>query len=83
MAKRAVIQLNLLKRGETYDVDIPLDINAGELLEALNEAYSLGLATDDASQCYVKTENPIALLHGRKTLEQYGIMNGSIVNITE
>lgn len=81
-ANRAVVTLNLVRRGETHDIDVPLDINAAELLEALNDAYHLGLRISDSSDCFVKTENPIALVHGRKTLDDFGIMNGSIINIT-
>lgn len=81
-ADRAVVTLNLMRRGETRDIDVPLDINASELLEALDSAYGLGIDVSDSSEVFVKAENPIALLHGRKTLGEYGIMNGSIINIT-
>lgn len=83
MATRAVVQLNLLARGESLDVDVPLTITAGELLQGLNEAYHLGLDTEDASQCYLKAENPVVLMHGRRTLGEFGIMDGSIINVTE
>lgn len=83
MVNRAVIRLNLVKRQRQYDIDVPLDINASELMEGLNEAYGLGLPPDAIADCYVKAENPIVLMHGKKTLEQYGIMNGSVINITE
>lgn len=83
MATRAVVQLNLLARGESLDVDVPLSITAGELLQGLNEAYQLGLDTEDASQCYLKAENPVVLMHGRRTLGEFGIMDGSIINVTE
>ena len=66
-----------------YDIDVPLDINAAELLQGISQAFNLGMETEDSANCYVKTENPIALLHGRKTLREYGIMNGSIINFTE
>lgn len=83
MEARAVIQLNLVKRGETLDIDVPLEITAGELIQGLNEAYELGLNTEDVTRCYVKAENPIALMHGKKTLADYGIMSGSTINVTE
>lgn len=83
MEKRAVVTLNLIRRRETYDIDIPLDINASELLEGLNAAFDLGVDVTDSANCYVKAENPIVLLHGRRTLGEYGIMNGSIINVTE
>lgn len=83
MEKRVVIRLNLAQRHEWHDVDIPLDLNASELLEGLNAAYKLGLSADAVADCYVKAENPVVLMHGKKTLGQYGIMDGSIINITE
>ena len=83
MKDRAVVTLNLARRRETYDIDVPLDINAAELLEGLSQAFDLEVNTEDSANCYVKTENPIALLHGRKTLREYGIMDGSIINYTE
>ena len=81
MSDRAVVTLNLIRRHELHDIDVPLDINASELLQGLNSAYGLGLVVDDNTQCFVAAENPIVLMHGRKTLAEYGIMNGSIINI--
>jgi uncharacterized ubiquitin-like protein YukD len=72
-----------VQRNEQYDIDIPLDINASELLEGLSQAFDLDVNIEDSASCYIKTENPIALIHGRKTLLEYGIMNGSIINYTE
>ncbi len=83
MEQRATIIVNLVKRSKCFDLDIPLDITAKELLEGLNQAYNLGIDTDDPTSLYVKAENPVVLLHGQKTLAQSGIMNGSIINITE
>ncbi len=83
MKDRAVILLHLIKSGKTFDVDVPLDITASDLLVGISEAYGLDLAADDASQRYLKAENPIALLHGNKTLGEYGIVDGSIINVTE
>ena len=81
MENRAVVILNLEERGETYDIDIPLDLTASELLEGLSTAFSLGIDVDDAVQCYVKVENPVAFMHGRKSLAEFGVMNGSIITI--
>ena len=61
------------------DLDIPLDITANELVISLNAAYGLGINTDDIKDCYLKTEDPIALLRGNKLLEDYGIRNGSTI----
>ena len=83
MGKRAVVRLYLAKRDEWHDIDVPLDINASELMEGLNEAFGLGYLPEAVADCYVKAENPTVLMHGRKTLGQYGIMDGSAINITD
>lgn len=65
------------------DIDVPLSITAQDLIVALNEAYSLGIDTTDITMCYMQAENPIALLKGSKTLEQFGLRNGSTVHFTK
>ncbi len=79
----AIVVFNIIKRNFTVDLEIPLNITANELVIALNSAYELGIDTSDIKNCYLKTENPIALLRGNKTLNEYGIRNGSIINFTE
>jgi predicted component of type VI protein secretion system len=79
--KRAVIVLRVHKRGLEVDLDIPLDITAAELLAGLNAAYSLGIDTGKADNCYLRTENPIVLLRGSKCLYEYKVHNGTIINI--
>ena len=62
---------------------MPLDISANDLVNGLNIAYKLGIDTSDIKNCYLKMENPIALLKGNKTLAEFGLRNGSIINFTE
>ena len=84
MAKEtAIIIFNIVKRKFTTDLEIPLDISAHELVVALNAAYELNIDTSDIKNCYLKAENPIALLRGDKTLAEFGLRNGSIINYTE
>lgn len=84
MAKEtAIIIFNIVKRDITTDLEIPLDISANELVVALNAAYELNIDTSDIKNCYLKAENPIALLRGDKTLAEFGLRNGSIINYTE
>lgn len=84
MAKEtAIVIFNMYKRNESVDLEIPLDISANELVIALNSAYDLDIDTTDIKKCHLKAENPIALLRGNKTLEEYGIRNGSVINFTE
>lgn len=79
----AIVVFNIVKRKFTIDLEIPLDITANELVIALNTAYDLGIDTTNIKNCFLKAENPIALLRGNKTLSEYGIRNGSVINFTE
>lgn len=79
----AIIILNIKKRNFNVDLEVPLDISANDLVNALNTAYELGIDTSDIKNCYLKAENPIALLKGNKTLAEFGLRNGSIINFTE
>ena len=80
---KAVIIFNNCRQNRAVDIEIPLDITATELVVSLNTAYGLGIDITDTKCCYLKAENPIAFLKGNKTLAQYGIRNGSIINYTE
>ena len=79
----AIVILEIHKRNMSVDLEVPLDISANELVIALNTAYELGIDTTDIKNCYLKAENPIALLKGNKTLAEFGIRNGSVINYTE
>lgn len=84
MAKEtAIIIFNIVKRNISVDLEVPLNISANELVVALNSAYELNINTSDIKNCYLKAENPIALLRGNKTLAEFGLRNGSIINFTE
>lgn len=80
---KAIVIFRIPKRKFTVDLEIPLFISANELVTALNTAYDLQIDMSDIKNCYLKAENPIALLRGNKTLAEYGIRNGSVINYTE
>ena len=80
---KAIVIFNYIKKNKSVDLEVPLDITATDLVIALNTAYDLGIDTTNIKNCYLKAENPIALLRGNKTLAEYGIRNGSIINYTE
>ncbi len=80
---KAIVIFNNCSQNTSVDIEIPLDITAMELVVGLNVAYILGIDTTDIKSCYLRAENPIALLRGDKTLAQYGIHNGSIINFTK
>lgn len=83
MDNKATIIFKIKKRNMEYDLEIPLFITANELVLALNEAFQLEIDTENIENCYLKAERPIALLKGNRTLDDYGIRNGSIINFTE
>lgn len=80
MTKNLILTLNIHKRNYMCDIEVERNLTANELVVALNQAYGLGINLSDITQCYLKTENPIALLKGNKTLEEYGLRNGTVIN---
>ena len=80
-SNNVIITVNLVKSGQSHDLEIPLDISASELCSALFQKY-LPEQHGDMQQYYLKTERPIALLRGERTLREYGIRDGSVINIT-
>lgn len=62
------------------DIEVPLNITANELIYGLNKGLNLGINMEDVSQCYLCTENPIALLRGDELLEVYGLRNGTVIH---
>lgn len=83
MENKAIIIFNICKRNLQYDLEIPLDISANDLVIALNNAYDLGIDVSDVKNCYLKAENPIVLLKGNKLLLDFGVRNGTVINFTE
>ena len=79
----ATVVFKMMKRKVIKDIEIPLYITANELVLALNEAYDLGINTTNVKDCYLKAEKPIALLRGNKTLEDFGVRNGTVIYFTE
>ena len=84
--EKAIIIFSIFRKNgslETHDIEVPLYITAIELVMGLNEAYHLGLDIENIRNCYLKAENPIALLRGNKLLSEYHVMNGTNIVFTE
>ena len=79
MEEIAVVVFINQESKKQVDLEIPLEITANDLVLALNEAYGLGIDTNDIFNCYLVAENPIAFLRGNKTLKEFGIRNGSYI----
>lgn len=77
----AVVVFNIVSRGFSDDIEVPLDITANDLIKALNEAYALNIDISDIKKCYLKAERPIALIRGGRTLAEFGIRSGSEIFI--
>lgn len=79
MEEKAVVEFVNVHSNLHVDLEVPLGITANDLVLALNEAYALGIDTNNIFNCYLAAENPIAFLRGNKTLKEYGIRNGSCI----
>lgn len=77
MKEKVMMQFARQRTGECFDIEVPLEITANELLYALNQGLHLGLNLTDVSQCYLTTENPIALLKGDILLKDFGVHEGT------
>jgi len=77
----AIITVNIISTGESHDLEIPLDISASELCSVLYKKY-LPERHGDMRTYYLKMERPIALLRGERLLREYGMRDGSVINIT-
>ncbi len=77
--KRAIVIFQIPQRRFCCDLDIPLFITADELVDALNEAYQLGIHRDRPQEQYLRAEDPIALIRGSATLEELGVHHGSMI----
>lgn len=59
--------------GEAYDVEVPLEISADQLIMALHQGLRLGGGRPRA----VHTTNPIAYLCGERSLASFGLRDGT------
>ena len=73
----------MTERKEEREIEIPLFLTANELILALSKAYGLDMDLSHISSCCLMAENPIALLKGGRTLEEFGIRKGTIIYFTD
>lgn len=81
MLEKIVIVFRQSKNRMVFDseLEIPTNMTANDLIVALNQLFDLGMNINKIQSCYLKAENPIALLKGDKTIADIGLINGSIV----
>ena len=80
---RITVVLNIAKNHFSADIEVPLNITVNEFIVGLNSAYDIGIDVANVKDCYLKAENPMALLKGNRFLSEFGIYDGTIINITE
>jgi len=66
---------------EDTDIEVPLSISANDLVTALNQGFKLGIDPENVLDAYLRTENPIALVKGGKTIEELGLYDGTIIHV--
>ena len=79
--KTAIITVYLHKSSKSVDLEVPLDITANDLCTFIFRKY-IPEQFGDMQRYYLRAERPIALLRGERTLREFGIRNGSVINIT-
>jgi len=78
-----VITVKIAKQKIEDDLEVPVSVTANDLVIALNNIYDLGLDTNNIADCFLKAENPIALLKGNRTLQEFGMHHGSRILIND
>ena len=80
MEDKIIMVFERARTQERFDIEVPLDITANELLNGLNTGLRLGLNLEDSTQCFLCTENPIALIKGNTLLKDYNLHDGTIIS---
>lgn len=79
MEETAIIEFINMEKQYRRELEIPLDVSANDIVTAIGEVFQLSLPKDNENRGYLIAENPIAFLHGTRTLREYGIHNGSFL----
>lgn len=83
MAETIMMVFEKTKTNESFDIEVPLDITAEELLRGLNIGLKLGLDLSNPSQSYLISENPIALIKGSTVLKDFNLHNGTVLKMVQ
>lgn len=79
--EKAIVTLKIQNTDEEYELEIPIDITVKELCNALNIGLKLRERNINISNYYIKTFNPLSFIKGRDILKDYGIRNGTIIEL--
>ena len=67
-----------LPDGSVKDVEVPLDITASQLIDALWQ----GLKMTGRKPVSLRTDNPVAYLRGNQKIADYGFHHGTSLSFT-
>ena len=81
MGETAICIVDLGEQKGTQDLEVPLDLPASSLILAMRRIYTPEQEPGELKNSYLRCENPIALLHGSKTLRAYGVRNGTVIHL--
>lgn len=81
MKDTAVVMVYIPERNIREDLEIPLNITANELIQAIASIYSLELRQDALETYYLKADSPKCLIRSGKTLKEFGIREGTEIRI--
>lgn len=77
MDEKIIVIFSVPEINMECDIEIPTNISANELIYGLNKGFNLGIRLNDPEDCYLRSENPTALLRGDTTIEEYHLYRGS------
>lgn len=80
---KIIMTIKIASKKIMDDIEVPKTITANDLIVALNASYQLEIDTENMFHNYLKTENPIVLLRGNRTLEEFGLHDGTMIIINE
>ena len=81
MKDTAVVMVYIPERNIREDLEIPLNITANELIQAIASIYSLELRQNTLETYYLKADSPKCLIQGGETLKEFGIREGTEIRI--
>ena len=79
MENKLIIRFKNVNQRQEFDIEVPNDITANELIYGLKKSFKLNIDMDDQAKCYMRAENPIALIKGEVVLSDLGLRDGSVV----
>lgn len=79
MNKKIIVDFYDLRNNKRFDLEVPLSITAMDFYNGVQQIVNATNSREKMSNGYLKSENPIALLKGNKTLEEFGLHDGSTI----